>query len=95
LRLWRKPKENRPGGCNLPRSSKTASNGFAKCRLSNGRPALWKTPAVMFTTTSSPDYTHIMLDVLKFIFSSFWIWLGTVLLIRSIFTGIVKVTYKK
>lgn len=32
-----------------------------------------------------------MLDILKFIFSSFWIWLGTVVLIATIFAPIVQV----
>lgn len=32
-----------------------------------------------------------MLEVLQFIFSSFWIWLGTMLLIVSMSTGIVRV----
>jgi hypothetical protein len=32
-----------------------------------------------------------MLDVLQFIFSSFWIWLGTVILLIIPFWGLAKV----
>ena len=32
-----------------------------------------------------------MLEVLTFIFSSFWIWLGTLLLLEVVVEGIVKV----
>lgn len=39
-----------------------------------------------------------MLDVLKFIFSSFWIWLGTVILVgtlASALSGLIRITLKR
>lgn len=38
-----------------------------------------------------------MLDILQFIFSSFWIWLGSVILFSSIagaFAGVIKIIKK-
>lgn len=39
-----------------------------------------------------------MLDILKFIFSSFWIWLGTFLLVAAAFEGLgglIRITFTR
>lgn len=39
-----------------------------------------------------------MLEVLKFIFSSFWVWLGTVILVATAaegISGIVRITIRR
>lgn len=34
-----------------------------------------------------------MIEILQFIFSSFWIWLGTIVLVAAVFGGVAKVIY--
>lgn len=34
-----------------------------------------------------------MLEVLQFIFSSFWVWLGTMFLLSMVVQGIVKIVF--
>lgn len=39
-----------------------------------------------------------MLDVLKFVFSSFWVWLGTLLLVAAAsqgLGGVIRVTFNR